>query len=383
MDGIVEKPDVVGAIFGQTEGLLGEELDLRELQKSGRVGRIDVEMSKKNGKSFGKITVPSSLDRVETAILAAALETVDRVGPCEAKVKIINIEDTRSHKREQVIERAQEILKNMIQKTVPESKEISEKVRDSVKTAEVCEYGPEKLACGPDVFDSDEIIIVEGRADVINLLKADIKNAIAVQGKHIPDSVAELTKQKTAIAFVDGDRGGDLILKQMEESCEIDYVAKAPDGKEVEELTKKEILKCLRNKMPYNQYMDRVFHHSKEQRHYHRGREAHGLERQNRSFHKESKARNKTLPFSKELESLKGSLKALFIDREDKKVLETEVRNIADELEKREDIKAVVFDGIVTQRLVDIANKKNVDYLVAVKKTRIKNDGPVKVYTEA
>ena len=39
-DGIIEKSDVVGAIFGQTEGLLGDELDLRELQRSARVGRI-------------------------------------------------------------------------------------------------------------------------------------------------------------------------------------------------------------------------------------------------------------------------------------------------------------------------------------------------------
>jgi len=42
IEGVVDKPDVVGAIFGQTEGLLGEDLDLRELQRTGRVGRIQI-----------------------------------------------------------------------------------------------------------------------------------------------------------------------------------------------------------------------------------------------------------------------------------------------------------------------------------------------------
>ena len=49
VDGVVEKPDVVGAIFGQTEGLLGEDLDLRELQKTGRIGRIDISVKSRNG----------------------------------------------------------------------------------------------------------------------------------------------------------------------------------------------------------------------------------------------------------------------------------------------------------------------------------------------
>ena len=69
-DGIVEKPDIVGAIFGQTEGLLGDELDLRDLQKSGRIGRIEVEVASTKGKSEGTVYVPSSLDQVETAILS-------------------------------------------------------------------------------------------------------------------------------------------------------------------------------------------------------------------------------------------------------------------------------------------------------------------------
>ena len=80
--GVVEKSDIVGAIFGQTEGLL-LDLDLRDLQKSGRIGRIEVITKAKEGVSTGIIKIPSSLTRKETALLAATVETVSRVGPCE------------------------------------------------------------------------------------------------------------------------------------------------------------------------------------------------------------------------------------------------------------------------------------------------------------
>lgn len=448
-DGIVEKPDVVGALFGQTEGLLGEELDLRELQKSGRIGRIEVNVKDKDGKSIGEIILPSSLDRVETAILAAALETVDRVGPCEAKVKILGIEDTRTNKRDLVVNRAQDILKMMIQDKAPESKEISGKVRDEVKTAEVGEFGPEKLACGPDIFEGGEIIIVEGRADVITLLKADIRNAVAIQGKNIPPSVAELTKQKTVIAFVDGDRGGDLILKQMEESCEIDFVTKAPDGKEVEELTKKEILKCLKHTIPYKQFMDKMFYNSDskptyqkkeysqqdDKRNYNQQDDRKNYNQDNRqnysqnnrypdrgsgNFRRDSPRsddrrdtrprrdydrrdsprgpprgrdsyRDDRKPFVKPIENpykdvldtLKGSLKGVLLDESKTPIVETDVRNISKEIESNDKVAAVVFDGIITQRLVDAANKKNVGYLIGIKQTKIDNKGTVKVITES
>ena len=102
-DGIVEKPDVVGAIFGQTEGLIGEELDLRDLQKTGRMGRIEVDMKSNKGKTEGEILIPSSLDQVETAILAASLETIDRVGPCKAKIVLISVEDVRAERKQKIV----------------------------------------------------------------------------------------------------------------------------------------------------------------------------------------------------------------------------------------------------------------------------------------
>lgn len=255
-DGVVDKPDVVGAVFGQTEGLLGDDLDLRDLQKSGRIGRIEVDIVSKGGKSEGIINVSSSLDQVETVVLAAALESVDRVGPCRAGIKILGIEDVRISKRERIMERAKELLGQLVEQSRGTSADITQNIRSSVQVEEITTYGKERLPAGPNVKDSEAIIIVEGRSDVLNLLKAGIKNAVAVEGTNIPQSVQELSREKVTTAFVDGDRGGELILRELFQTSEVDFVARAPRAHEVEELSAKQLVKCLRNKVPGDQYME-------------------------------------------------------------------------------------------------------------------------------
>ncbi len=253
IDGVVDKPDVIGAIFGQTEGLLGSDLELRELQRSGKIGRIEVNLDTRGGKTKGEIILPSSMDKAETAIVGAALEIIQRIGPCNAKVRVENVEDVRVSKRQFVIERAKELLKTLTDSVLPNSQEITEEVAASVRVMEITEYGKDRLPAGPDVADSSEIIVVEGRADVINLLKNGFKNAIAINGTGIPATIVELCKQKTVTVFVDGDRGGNLIVQELLSVTDIDFVTRAPDGKELEELTKKEIHKCLRGRIAAEQ----------------------------------------------------------------------------------------------------------------------------------
>ena len=253
IEGIVDRPDVIGAIFGQTEGLLGNDLELRELQRSGRIGRIEVNVNTSSGKTNGEIIIPSSLDKTETAIVAAALEVIQRIGPCNAKIEVNKIEDIRISKRQFVIDRAKELLRDLTEKTLPDSQELADEVSQSVRMTEVIDFGREKLAAGPGIYESDEIIIVEGRADVLNLLKHGFKNAIAMNGTSCPESIKELTKKKTTTVFVDGDRGGNLIIRELVSVADIDFVCKAPDGKEVEEITKKELHKSLRGKITSEQ----------------------------------------------------------------------------------------------------------------------------------
>ena len=253
IEGVVDRPDVIGAIFGQTEGLLGSDLELRELQRSGRIGRIEVNVSTSSGKTKGEIVIPSSLDKTETAIVGAALEVIQRIGPCNAKVIVGKIEDVRISKRQFVVDRAKELLRELTDKTLPDSQELADEVSQSVRIMEVVDYGREKLAAGPNIDESEDIIIVEGRADVLNLLKHGFKNAIAMNGTSCPESIKELTKKKTTTIFVDGDRGGNLIIRELLSVADIDSVCKAPDGKEVEEITKKEIHKALRGKITAEQ----------------------------------------------------------------------------------------------------------------------------------
>ena len=252
-DGVVERSDVVGAIFGQTEGLLGDDLDLRDLQQSSKVGRIDVEIRSENGQSFGEVTIASGLDKVETAILAAALETIDRVGPCRSDFEVTKLEDVRAAKRREVVDRATDLLSSF-EKEVMSSQDLVEEVRQEVRVADITEY--EGLPAGPRVADSDAIIVVEGRADVLQLLQYGIKNAIAVEGTNVPDAVAGLTRERTVTAFLDGDRGGDLILKELRQVGNIDYAAFAPEGRSVEDLSRDEIMSALREKVPFEVVAD-------------------------------------------------------------------------------------------------------------------------------
>lgn len=255
-DGVVDKPDVVGAIFGQTEGLLGEDLDLRDLQKSGRIGRIEVDVVSKGGKSEGIVYMSSSLDQVETVILASALETIDRVGPCKASIKVLGIEDVRITKREKIVERAKELLTELVEQSKGTSADLTQSIRESVQVDEITTYGKDRCPAGPNVKSSEAIIIVEGRSDVLALLRAGIKNAIAVEGTNVPKTVQDLSREKVTTAFVDGDRGGELILRELFQTAEIDYVARAPRAHEVEEMSPKQLVKCLRNKVPGDQYME-------------------------------------------------------------------------------------------------------------------------------
>jgi DNA primase len=398
-DGVIERPDVIGAIFGQTEGLIGADLDLRELQRSGRIGRLEVNIKSNMGKSTGTIEIPSSLDKVETAVLASSLETIDRIGPCIANINIAKIEDVRTSKRKKVIDRAKQILSEMFDEMLPESQEITDEVRQSLRIEEITTYGKENIPMGPNVLDSDAIIVVEGRADVLNLLRYGIKNSIAVGGTNVPQPVVELCKKKTVTAFTDGDRGGELIIKELLQVADIDYIARAPDGKGVEELVQKEILKSLRQKIPVEQAFD-YYQVSKKRRVaiMEATRKKTGgksepaaseeieaapakeepvgfesvaepekpkiIEEPREEVQKESKES----PFREHITQLSGTLSARLLDGGNNIISEVPVRDLASALKDANgNIASVVFDGVITQRIVDIAAEKGIANLIGAK----------------
>lgn len=254
-DGPFQKPDVIGALFGQTEGLLGSDMELRELQKEGKIGRIEVDLVTSGGKTTGEITIPSALDKTETTIIAASLETIDKIGPTDARITIKEISDVRGSKRDYIMERAKALLAGISNEGM-DSTEMGTEIRESNRVAKAVEYGEEGLAAGPNIDDEKEVIVCEGRADVINMLKHGIKNVIGMQGTKFPKTITKLGETKELTLFVDGDRGGNLIAQNVCDNANIVYIAQAPDGKEVEELAGKELLQALRKKVPAKVFLN-------------------------------------------------------------------------------------------------------------------------------
>jgi len=341
VDGVVEKPDVIGAVFGQTEGLFGSELDIRELQKSGRAGRIEIELQSRKDRTTGEILIPTSLDRVSTSIIAATIESINRVGPCSARVTLEKIEDVRDTRRRAIIDRAKEILHQWTIEALPGTDEIFREVSEALQLAKVQKYGPEGLTAGPDIDSAKEIIIVEGRADVINLLRCRIQNVIGLEGAKVPETIIHLCREKEATALLDGDRGGDLILKGLQQVANVKYVARAPPGKEVEELSAREVAAALEHRVPIEE-----------------------IEIKKAREHRKIIVPKQIVDASK---SLVGTLEAVLFTEKMEEIQRLPVSELAERLQQAENVDTVVFDGVITQRLVDIAGEKNIKYLVAAR----------------
>ncbi len=370
--GRVDKHDIIGAIFGQTEGLLGEDFDLRELQDKGRIGRIIVNISYKGSKTTGELEIPSNLSRPETAVLAAMIETIDKVGPYDSKIELLEIKDLRLEKLGKIVERAKEILENWREKA-PDAREVLKEVSKPPKKPEIVEYGPEKLPAGPGIDTSDTIILVEGRADVQNLLRYGYTNVIAMGGakEKVPETIKKLSQKKKVVAFVDGDRGGELILKTLLHEAKIDYVARAPPGKEVEDLTSREITSALKEMVPAQKYMKKLGIQIAEER-----APPEKPPTPKKPDEVEKPVKEEIIEIPKEAvdiaRDLKGTLEAVLFDEKWKPVKRVPVRELYNTLESLDGgVKAVFMDGIITQRVLDVAARKGVKLIVGVKAQKI------------
>mgnify|MGYP001196602090 CR=1 FL=1 len=356
VEGVIEKADAVGAIFGQTEGLFGPEMNLHELQKSWKVGRIEINLKSKNDVTEGEVLIPMSTDISTAALISAAVESIDKVGPCAAHFTLSEIEDVRSSKRRVIVERAKKIMKEWASKSISESENIVKDVADSTKRARITSFGKDNLPAGPGIYTSDHVFLVEGRADVVNLLRTGYENVVAIDGAKIPESIKRLMKEKKITAFLDGDRGGDLILKELEQVGKVQKVLRAPNGKEVEDLTPLEIDKIIKQ-----------------------------------SFVRPSVARTSvvkpkvkpkaviSIPADlstkiKELfPKLNGTLEAVLIDANLKETDRIPVSQLYQKLESSNNATFIVFDGIITQRLVEAASQVKIKALVGHRTGDVRN----------
>ena len=368
IDGVVEKPDVIGAVFGQTEGLFGSELDLRELQKTGRIGRIEIDLHSKNDRTTGAITLPTSLDRVSTALITASVESINRIGPCSAKVILDKIEDIREARRKVIIDRAKEILHKWNIESLPSVDEVYKEISETIKVGKVEKFGPEDLPAGPTLENSREIIIVEGRADIINLMRCGLTNTVALEGAKVPDTIKRLTKEREATALLDGDRGGDLILKELLQVTNVKYVGRAPRGKEIEECNCKEIAEAIENRIPVSEINKQQTNQTPQQPPQTQPQQPQPQKKPHPAPERAPQRPPKPqIPeqIKETVKALQSTLEAALLNDKLEQIERLPVSQLAEKLQQVEGVNTVIFDGIITQRIVDIAVSKNIKRFVA------------------
>ena len=396
VDGLVEKADIIGAIFGQTEGLLGPEMNLNELQKVSKVGRIEVNVDTKSNTAKGDALIPMSTDISTAALIAAAIESIDKVGPFQARFGLVGIDDIRAIKKKVIVDRAKKIVQEWATKTISEGEEMLKDVYDASKPGKLTAFGKAQLACGTGVFDSDWIILVEGRADVINLLRAGFDNAIAIEGAKIDETVTKLTEGKRVVAFLDGDRAGDLILKELQGLVKIDRILRAPAGREVEECTPLEIAEILRETTPYvasSTQHGQPFQHSQQ---HSETRQLSKREKQEQlteiqqqtqiasssgdGLQEEDKAG--IISAVREVyPQINETLEAVLLDSSMRTLLKIPVSDVVKKLNITEGATLLVLDGIVTQRLVEAADKAGIQYIVGHRTAELKKPTDVRIRT--
>ena len=372
IDGAVDKADIIGAIFGQTEGLFGPEMNLNELQKNWKVGRIEILIESQNGKASGSVTIPMSTDISTVSLIAAAVEQIDKVGPCGSKFKLLSIDDVRAVKRNAIVERAKEISRNWASKSSSEGEDMLKDISEStIQKGKVLAFGKDECPAGPAINTSNEIIVVEGRADILNLMRVGIDNTIAVEGTSVPQTIVELAKTKSLSAFLDGDRGGDLILRELSSVVKLTKVSRATRGKEVEELTPVELLECLNKSEGSDNTRDGNGYQRRDNDSWNRDEAP--VEQKNYSEVEEIPVELVTK--AKDiLGELEGSLEAYLYDSSMNEVLKIPVNELVKNLEDNSSSEHLIFDGIVTERLIELADSSGIKSIITNRIGNVKNN---------
>jgi 5S rRNA maturation endonuclease (ribonuclease M5) len=359
VDGLVERADIIGAIFGQTEGLLGPEMNLNELQRLSKVGRIEVNTKATSNTTNGDALIPMSTDIDTCALIAAGIESIDKVGPFDCKFTLVAIDDVRAAKKEDIVKRAKEIKQKWATKTVSEGESMLNDVHQG-DTGKLSTYGPSKLTCSSGVFESTWVILVEGRADVINLLRAGFDNALAIEGAKIDESIKELCNTKeTVVAFLDGDRSGGFILKELKSVVTLDYELQADNGVEVEELTPQRIDEILRP------IADEIKN----------GKPAPVLKSEDDKSVSEMAA--KIFP------NLNETLEAVGLDGDQKEVFKVPISEVVSKLSSQSGIKYLLLDGIITKRLLEGAKNAGVECVIGHRVVKLSNSDGMTLKTFA
>jgi DNA primase len=173
-----------------------------------------------------------------------------------------------------------------------------------------------------------------------------------MNGTKLPDEINELGKEKEITLYLDGDRGGKLIAQNVMENAKIKYIAVAPDGKEVEELTSKEILMNLRKRVPAEDFFKEL-------------KKRPAIKEISKVIpevvlNDENKAKLREI--SKDIE---GTGKAILLDSALNELKDISAKSVSGSLKRTRGTAIIVIDGTATNAIIKASEEVDVKVIVA------------------
>ncbi len=155
------------------------------------------------------------------------------------------------------------------------------------------------------------------------------------------------------MAFLDGDRAGGFILKELKSVVNIDIELRADPGLEVEELTPQRVADILKD--------------------------ATKDIKQQTTEPKQVSEVDKQLAAatSKVYNDLNETLEAVGLDSNNEQLFKVPISELVDKLSTQTGIKYLILDGIITQRLLDGANQSGIEYIVGHRIANVSNSDVV------
>jgi DNA primase len=240
--GIVNRNDILGTLYKKTN-TLGSEYGLSSLNQRKKLGLISINLfnDTKSNETTGQIKVPMKADEKTACLICAIIQTIDKVGSYKAIFRFRDFQQESTNLVVKIVKRAKNIYQTKLLKYKQGISEIIQSLFSNLMKIQIKEIHP-GIWIGPKYIESQEIYLLEGRADIVNLSKSGIYNTISVNGLDTPKQIQNYILNKTLTCMFDKDRGGETILYNLSSKYKIDFYIDLPDNSKVQELAKSQVL---------------------------------------------------------------------------------------------------------------------------------------------
>ncbi|RJU94688.1 MAG: hypothetical protein DWC00_06290, partial [Candidatus Poseidoniales archaeon] len=172
-------------------------------------------------------------------------------------------------------------------------------------------------------------------------------------------------KQSVTLA-IDGDRGGEMLFRQLHAILRVDYVAQAPTGQEWELLPQKTITKSLSMKVEVAKFAKIMAKEDKEDKKKHGGSDKGDWVGEMPEVFETEVAPAEIQEMFDHLDAL-GKNKALFVLADGSVGEEMGAAGIAKTASATEGVKVLIINGPVNERIQEIASEASIDTVIGTK----------------